>query len=119
MNHKNGSFSSSLGFVLACVGSAVGLGNIWMFPYRLGQYGGGAFFLIYLLFILLFGEFFYVWLGGDVRHKMNLAFCAAFFVVLFVVLLVVTEGDIADGIGDAFVGGSAGEKKRKRRGRLK
>ena len=55
MNHKNGSFSNSLGFVLACVGSAVGLGNIWMFPYRLGQYGGGAFFLIYLLFILLFG----------------------------------------------------------------
>ena len=53
--YKNGSFSSSLGFVLACVGSAVGLGNIWMFPYRLGQYGGGAFFLIYLLFILLFG----------------------------------------------------------------
>ena len=50
MNHKNGSFSNSLGFVLACVGSAVGLGNIWMFPYRLGQYGGGAFFLIYLLF---------------------------------------------------------------------
>ena len=42
MNHKNGSFSSSLGFVLACVGSAVGLGNIWMFPYRLGQYGGIA-----------------------------------------------------------------------------
>ena len=55
MNHKNGSFSNSLGFVLACVGTAVGLGNIWMFPYRLGQYGGGAFFLIYLLFILLFG----------------------------------------------------------------
>lgn len=78
----------------------------------------GAFVLLFL-FILLFGEFFYVWLGGDVRHKMSLAFCAAFFVVLFVVLLVVTEGDIADGIGDAFVGGSAGEKKRKRRGRLK
>lgn len=55
MSHKNGSFSTTLGFVLACVGSAVGLGNIWMFPYRLGQYGGGAFLLIYLMFIVLFG----------------------------------------------------------------
>ncbi len=53
--HKNGSFTSSFGFVLACVGSAVGLGNIWMFPYRLGQYGGAAFLIPYLLFILLFG----------------------------------------------------------------
>ena len=53
--HKNGSFSSSFGFVLACVGSAVGLGNIWLFPYRLGQYGGGAFLVPYLLFVVLFG----------------------------------------------------------------
>ena len=53
--HKNGSFSSSLGFILACVGSAVGLGNIWMFPYRTGQYGGAAFLIPYLLFIVLFG----------------------------------------------------------------
>ncbi|NCB91323.1 MAG: sodium-dependent transporter [Clostridia bacterium] len=53
--HKNGSFSSSMGFILACVGSAVGLGNIWMFPYRTGQYGGGAFLIPYLLFIVLFG----------------------------------------------------------------
>lgn len=53
--HVNGGFSSSVGFVLACVGSAVGLGNIWMFPYRLGQYGGAAFLIPYLLFIVLFG----------------------------------------------------------------
>lgn len=56
--HRNGGFSSSIGFVLACVGSAVGLGNIWLFPYRLGQYGGAAFLIPYLLFIFLFG-----WVG--------------------------------------------------------
>ncbi len=56
--NTNDSFGSSLGFVLACVGSAVGLGNIWMFPYRLGEYGGAAFLLPYLFFIALFG-----WVG--------------------------------------------------------
>lgn len=53
--HQNGGFHSSFGFVLACVGSAVGMGNIWMFPYRVGQYGGGAFLVPYVLFIVLFG----------------------------------------------------------------
>ena len=56
--HKNGTFSSAMGFIIACVGSAVGLGNIWMFPYRIGQYGGAAFLIPYLLFIFLFG-----WVG--------------------------------------------------------
>lgn len=53
--NKNGNFKSTIGFVLACVGSAVGMGNIWMFPYRLGQYGGAAFLIPYLIFIALFG----------------------------------------------------------------
>lgn len=53
--HQNGGFKSGFGFVLACVGSAVGMGNIWMFPYRVGQYGGGAFLVPYIIFIALFG----------------------------------------------------------------
>ena len=53
--NKNGNFKSTVGFVLSCVGSAVGMGNIWMFPYRLGQYGGAAFLIPYLIFIALFG----------------------------------------------------------------
>lgn len=53
--NKNGNFKSTVGFVFACVGSAVGMGNIWMFPYRLGQYGGAAFLIPYLIFIALFG----------------------------------------------------------------
>lgn len=60
--NKNGTFSSKLGFVLAAVGSAVGMGNIWMFPYRTGQYGGAAFLIPYLLFVALFG---YVGLSGE------------------------------------------------------
>lgn len=52
---QNGTFSSRLGFILAAVGSAVGMGNIWMFPYRTGQYGGAAFLIPYCLFVVLFG----------------------------------------------------------------
>lgn len=51
----NGKFGSRLGFILASVGSAVGMGNIWMFPYRLGQYGGAAFLVLYFGFVFLFG----------------------------------------------------------------
>ena len=60
--NENGTFTSKIGFVLAAVGSAVGMGNIWMFPYRTGQYGGAAFLIPYLLFIALFG---YVGLSGE------------------------------------------------------
>ena len=45
-HHEHTKFTSSAGAVLAAVGSAVGMGNIWLFPYRVGQYGGGAFLLL-------------------------------------------------------------------------
>ena len=52
MNTQNTSFwSSNLGFMLACIGAAVGLGNIWKFPYMTGTQGGGAFVFIYLITI--------------------------------------------------------------------
>ena len=52
---KRNSFSSSIGFVLAAAGSAVGLGNIWRFPYLAAKDGGGLFLLIYLILALTFG----------------------------------------------------------------
>lgn len=52
---KRDAFQSKLGFIIACVGSAVGMGNIWMFPYRVGQYGGAAFLIPYFLFVILLG----------------------------------------------------------------
>ncbi len=52
---KRNSFSSSLGFVLAAAGSAVGLGNIWRFPYLAAKDGGGLFLAIYIILALTFG----------------------------------------------------------------
>ena len=49
------SFASRWGFILACIGSAVGMGNIWLFPARVAAYGGGTFLIPYLLFVLLIG----------------------------------------------------------------
>lgn len=48
-------FNSKTGFILACIGSAVGMGNIWMFPYRVGQFGGAAFLIPYFIFVLVIG----------------------------------------------------------------
>lgn len=55
LNQNKGGFSSKLGFVLAASGSAVGLGNLWRFPYLTAQYGGGAFILCYVLLAIFFG----------------------------------------------------------------
>lgn len=49
------SWGSNLGFILAAAGSAIGLANIWRFPYIVGHYGGAAFIMIYLLFLILIG----------------------------------------------------------------
>ncbi|MCQ2310683.1 MAG: sodium-dependent transporter [Paludibacteraceae bacterium] len=52
---KSDAFSSRIGVILAAAGGAVGLGNIWKFPYMLGQNGGGAFLLVYILCVAVFG----------------------------------------------------------------
>ena len=55
MEKKRNSFGGSLGFVLAAAGSAVGLGNIWRFPYLAAKDDGGLFLAIYLILALTFG----------------------------------------------------------------
>ncbi len=55
MEKKRSSFTGGIGFVLAAAGSAVGLGNLWRFPYLAAQYGGGIFILVYIILALTFG----------------------------------------------------------------
>ena len=54
-NKSRDQFRTRMGFIVACVGSAVGMGNIWMFPYRAGKYGGAAFLIPYFIFVILLG----------------------------------------------------------------
>ena len=60
-NHKlvifleRDNFSSRVGFILVSAGCAIGLGNVWRFPFITGEYGGGAFVLLYLVFLLFMG----------------------------------------------------------------
>jgi NSS family neurotransmitter:Na+ symporter len=55
VEQKRSSFTGKLGFILAAAGSAVGLGNLWRFPYLAAQYGGGIFLLVYLILAVTFG----------------------------------------------------------------
>ena len=55
MEHKRGNWGSNFGFLMAAVGSAVGLGNLWGFPYKMGSNGGFAFLVVYLLLVLFVG----------------------------------------------------------------
>ena len=55
MEKKRSNFTGSIGFVLAAAGSAVGLGNIWRFPYLAAKGGGGVFILCYVVLALTFG----------------------------------------------------------------
>lgn len=54
-NEKRSNFTGKIGFVLAAAGSAVGLGNIWRFPYLAAKYGGGIFLLVYIILAVTFG----------------------------------------------------------------
>ena len=53
---KRDSWGSKWGFILACIGSAVGMGNIWLFPARVSKYGGATFLIPYLIFVVLIGS---------------------------------------------------------------
>lgn len=55
MSEIRENFQSKTGFILACIGSAVGMGNIWLFPYKVGQLGGAAFIIPYIIFVILLG----------------------------------------------------------------
>ena len=54
MGEKRESFTNKIGFMLSCVGAAFGLGNIWLFSWKLGKYGGAAFLIPYFIFVALF-----------------------------------------------------------------
>lgn len=55
VDQQRETFSGKMGFVLSCIGAAIGLGNIWMFSWRLGQYGGAAFLVPYFIFVFCLG----------------------------------------------------------------
>ena len=77
---KRGGWGSNFGFLMASIGSAVGLGNIWGFPYKMGKSGGAVFLLFYLVLVVLVGVT--VMLGelalGRRSGKSGVSTCAVF-----------------------------------------
>ncbi len=74
---KRGAFTGKIGFVLAAAGSAVGLGNIWRFPYLAAKYGGGIFLLVYIILAVTFG---FALMAGEIAlgRKTGLSAISAF-----------------------------------------
>ena len=77
MEKTRSSFTGKLGFVLAAAGSAVGLGNLWRFPYLAAKYGGGIFLLVYLVLVVTFG---FALMAGEIAlgRKTGLSAIGAF-----------------------------------------
>ena len=77
MEKARSSFTGKLGFVLAAAGSAVGLGNLWRFPYLAAKYGGGIFLLVYLVLVVTFG---FALMAGEIAlgRKTGLSAIGAF-----------------------------------------
>ena len=73
--HARGSFSGRIGYVLAAAASAVGLGNVWRFPYLAAKYGGGIFLLIYIILAVTFG--YALWARSARLARANLSNSAA------------------------------------------
>jgi NSS family neurotransmitter:Na+ symporter len=101
MEKENNVFwSSKLAFILAASGSAVGLGNIWRFPYLVGQHGGGTFIITYLLFSLIIGGSILLgelvlgrYLGTpilkDIKNKINNKFLSTSLTLLLIVAIII------------------------------
>ena len=66
MEKKSNHFSGQIGFVLAAAGSAVGVGNLWRFPYLAAKDGGGLFLLIYLVLVMFFS-----WLVSKLERRLR------------------------------------------------